>query len=29
VYADYVNQRRVPKDSYYYLREVISGAEVL
>jgi len=29
VYADYVNQRRVPKDSYYYLREVISGAESL
>lgn len=29
VYADYVNQRRVPKDSYYYLREVISGAEQL
>lgn len=29
VYADYVNQRRVPKDSYYYLREVISGSEVL
>ena len=27
VYADYVNQRRVPKDSYYYLRGVISGAE--
>ena len=27
VYADYVNQRRIPKDSYYYLREVISGAE--
>ena len=29
VYADYVNGRRVPKDSYYYLREVISGAERL
>lgn len=28
IYADYVNQRRVPKDSYHYLREVISGAEV-
>ena len=28
VYADYVNGRRVPKDSYYYLREVISGAEM-
>lgn len=27
VYADYVNQRRIPKDSYYYLRGVISGAE--
>lgn len=27
VYCDYVNQRRVPKDSYYYLRGVISGAE--
>lgn len=29
VYADYVNQRRVPKDSFYYLRGVISGAEEL
>lgn len=29
VYVDYVDQRRVPKDSYYFLREVISGAEVL
>ena len=29
VYADYINQRRIPKDSYYYLREVISGAEAL
>jgi beta-glucosidase len=27
VYADYINQRRVPKDSYYYLREVIAGYE--
>lgn len=27
VYADYVNQRRIPKDSYYFLREVISGGE--
>ena len=27
VYADYINQRRVPKDSYYYLREVIAGHE--
>ena len=29
VYADYINQRRVPKDSFYYLREVISGSEAL
>ncbi len=29
VYADYVNGRRVPKDSYYFLREVVSGAEEL
>ncbi len=29
VYADYVNGRRVRKDSFYYLREVISGAETL
>lgn len=29
VYADFVNQRRVRKDSFYYFREVISGAEVL
>ncbi len=29
IYADYVDQRRVPKDSYYYLREVISGVEEL
>jgi beta-glucosidase len=29
VYADYIDQRRVPKDSYFYFREVISGAEVL
>jgi beta-glucosidase len=28
VFADYVDQRRVPKDSYYFLREVISGAEL-
>ncbi|TVQ96223.1 MAG: beta-glucosidase [Spirochaetaceae bacterium] len=27
VYADYVNQRRVVKDSAYFLREVISGGE--
>jgi beta-glucosidase len=29
VYADYINARRVPKDSYYFLREVASGAEEL
>ncbi|MFO8042342.1 MAG: family 1 glycosylhydrolase, partial [Alkalispirochaeta sp.] len=29
IYADYINQRRVPKDSYYFMREVISGAEAL
>ena len=27
VYADYVNQRRVPKDSFYYYRDVIAGNE--
>lgn len=27
VYCDYVDQRRVPKDSYYYYREVIAGHE--
>ncbi|MFP4152152.1 MAG: GH1 family beta-glucosidase [Alkalispirochaeta sp.] len=27
IYADFINLRRVPKDSYYYLRGVISGAE--
>lgn len=27
VYIDYIDNRRVPKDSYYYFREVISGAE--
>jgi beta-glucosidase len=27
VYADYVNQRRIPKHSFHYFREVISGAE--
>lgn len=27
VFADYVNQRRIPKDSYYYYREVISRSE--
>ena len=25
VYCDYVNQRRVPKDSFYFYRDVISG----
>jgi beta-glucosidase len=29
VYVDYVNQRRVPKDSYYFLRDVIAGHEHL
>ncbi|MEM5947498.1 GH1 family beta-glucosidase [Spirochaetia bacterium 38H-sp] len=28
VYCDYLDGRRVPKDSYYYYREVISGNEV-
>lgn len=28
VYCDYLDQRRVPKDSYYYYREVIAGNEV-
>jgi len=27
VYTDYVNQRRVPKDSYHFYREVIAGHE--
>jgi beta-glucosidase len=27
VYCDYVNQRRVPKDSFYFYRDVISGME--
>lgn len=27
VYCDYVDQRRVPKDSYYWYRDVIAGAE--
>ncbi len=27
VYCDYVNQRRVPKDSFYYYRDVIAGNE--
>ncbi len=29
VYADYINQRRIPKDSYYFLREVVGGYESL
>ncbi len=29
VYVDYETQKRIPKDSYYYLREVISGSESL
>ena len=27
VYCDYLDMRRIPKDSYYYLREVIAGNE--
>ncbi len=27
VYVDYETQKRIPKDSYYYMREVISGHE--
>ena len=27
VYCDYVNMSRIPKDSYYYYREVIAGHE--
>ncbi len=27
IYIDYANNRRIPKDSYYYFREVISGSE--
>lgn len=27
VYTDYVNQRRIPKDSYYFYREVVAGHE--
>ncbi len=27
VYADYLDGRRVPKDSYYFVRDVVSGAE--
>jgi len=29
VYCDYQDKRRVPKDSYYYYREVIAGHELL
>ncbi|ADN03034.1 GH1 family beta-glucosidase [Spirochaeta thermophila] len=28
VYCDYLDGRRIPKDSYYYYREVIAGNEV-
>lgn len=27
VYCDYTNQRRVPKDSFYYYRDIIAGME--
>ncbi|MBN2860662.1 MAG: beta-glucosidase [Sphaerochaetaceae bacterium] len=27
IYADYASQERIPKDSYYYMREVIAGSE--
>ncbi len=27
VYCDYVNQRRVPKDSFYFYRDVVAGME--
>ncbi len=27
VYCDYVNQRRIPKDSFYFYRDVIAGME--
>ncbi len=27
IYCDYVNQRRVPKDSFYFYRDVIAGHE--
>lgn len=27
IYADYLDNRRIPKDSYFYLRDVVSGAE--
>ncbi len=29
IYADYTTQKRIRKDSYYYLREVISGSETV
>lgn len=29
IYADYVNNRRVPKDSFYFYRDVIAGTEAL
>ena len=29
VYCDYSDQRRIPKDSYYYYREVVAGHEEL
>ena len=27
VYCDYVNQRRIPKDSFYFYRDLIAGME--
>jgi beta-glucosidase len=27
IYCDYVNQRRIPKDSFYFYRDLISGYE--
>jgi beta-glucosidase len=27
VYCDFADQRRIPKDSYYFYREVIAGHE--
>jgi len=27
IYCDYVNRRRIPKDSYYFYRDLISGME--
>jgi beta-glucosidase len=29
VYTDYKNLKRIPKDSYYFYREVIAGNEPL